>query len=209
LEGYEMKVLPLFATPMGIQELTVDSDQIEQVLESLSYQPINVPMSNRCSVSTDFDLLKKPELQDLRDKILSAIQDFSVNYVGSKPAQFRLERSWATRTQPGESSAIHNHMNSMYSAVFYNRIEPKRTAIKFFNFQSPRAYDLGRALDTPFNTQTWTFFPQPQNLIIFPAYLYHTILENMGSQVRYSIACNFNPTGNYGFGDSEIKEDLL
>jgi uncharacterized protein (TIGR02466 family) len=205
----DMKVLPLFATPFGSTLLSVDTDKIERALIELEYQKINVPMSNGCSVSKSMDILDGESFQELKTQIQSAVINFSEQYIGSRPTQFQIQRSWATRAEPGQASAAHNHLNSMYSAVYYNQIEARRTAIRFFNFHSPRAYDLGKAQDTPYNLNSWTYFPQPKNLIIFPAYLHHTIVENMGSQVRYSVACNINPTGTYGIGDSEIKGGTL
>ena len=60
-----------------------------------------------------------------------------------------------------------------------------------------------------YNSNDWTFVPEPRQLIFFPSYLSHVIKENKSNKVRHSVAFNIVPIGEYGNGDSTYNTDWV
>lgn len=201
-----IKTFPIFATPVGMVQLDdVDQTLIENRLASLEYVRTQTPLKNRCSMSKDLYILNKQELSQLKSVIMEKVKEFNTLIVGNEDCDFAMTTSWATKTAPGETSTSHNHKNSKYSAVYYNKIHSQMGGIFFSNYDCRDSFGIGIEHPTPYNADGWPVYPEDKTLIIFPSYLYHTIMENRGNQIRYSIACNFLPIGNFGAGDSRIQ----
>ena len=54
---------------------------------------------------------------------------------------------------------------------------------------------------------SWSIKPEVKKMILFPSYLEHAILEHNEDTIRYSLAFNLYPVGEYGIGDSTHNTD--
>ena len=201
----EIATIPLFAIPLTVYEIEhINQEKIEEVLKSVEYEPIT--KHKHSSVSKTLYLLnEEKELQGLKVKLESVINHYSENIIGNKPCNFKTTTSWSTRTDPGQGSDIHKHSNNIFSAVYYNKTHDNMGSIRFYDYFNKSGYDIGEKNYTIFNSTSWDVKPKDKYLVIFPAYLRHSITINESNQTRYSIACNFHPTGSYGNGDSKIS----
>ena len=98
---------------------------------------------------------------------------------------------WATVLAKGAAHRAHSHPNNFLSAVFYLRVHPGADTI---NFHDPRpqtgiirppVFEL-----TAENTDQVVVRVQNGTLLLFPAYLEHSVDASMGDVERVSISFN-------------------
>jgi len=198
----EIATIPLFATPLTIYEIEhINQEKIEEILKSVKYKTID-KLPNHSCISESLNILNEHEdLKGLKVKIEQAIDNFSQKIIGNVETKLSLTTSWATKTEPGEISDIHKHSNNMFSAVYYNY---KTSPIRFFKYNNETNMEISPEKYTIYNSNYWDITPLDRFLVVFPSYLRHSIVRNKSGSSRYSVACNFHPTGNYGRGDSRL-----
>ena len=202
----ELATIPLFATPVTIYEMEfVDQKSINKILHSVKYDIID-KKPNHSSISNSLNILREhEELKGLKVKIDQAINNYSELIIGNSECKFELTSSWATKSEPGQSSEEHSHSNNMFSAVYYNDNAENTGNIRFFLSNSQSSFQINPKNYTVFNSNYWDLPVKEKTLIVFPSYLKHAIMKNKSDKIRYSIACNYHPIGLYGQGDSLVN----
>lgn len=98
---------------------------------------------------------------------------------------------WATVLAPGAAHRAHSHPNNFLSAVYYVRVPPGADAI---NFHDPRAQTA--ILRPPVseltaeNTDQVVVRVRGGTLLVFPAYLQHSVDANASGEERMSLSFN-------------------
>ena len=84
-------------------------------------------MSIFTEISKNSQLLK--EMPEIKSAMLVSLKKYTTNVLKYKN-DFKVTTSWFTKTEQNQFSIMHNHANSMFSAVYYfgNNINSK---IKF------------------------------------------------------------------------------
>ena len=104
---------------------------------------------------------------------------------------FEISACWATVLATGATHRVHHHPNNYLSAVYYLRTQPGADTI---NFHDPRN-QTGilkppvTALTTE-NTDQVVVRVRNGTLLIFPAYLQHSVDANASEEERISISFN-------------------
>ena len=112
----EIATIPLFATPLTVYEIEhINQEKIEEILKSIKYKTID-KLPNHSCISESLNILNEHEdLKGLKVKIDQAIDNFSQKIIGNTETKLSLTTSWATKTEPGETSDIHKHSNNIIS----------------------------------------------------------------------------------------------
>jgi len=201
------QVLPLFAEPIALFTLKMDSQDVLKEIKSLKFIPRVSDYSNAHDKynygSESFDILSKgPHLKCLEAAITNACEHF-IKEIGEYKTDFRITNSWATKVKPGGYAARHYHANSWLSGIYYPIGDPSFAV----RFHSPRktAYDFQPLKFNVFNSMAWTCVAKDNLLILFNSILDHEILTNQSKSTRYSIAFNVLPKGTIGKGDGHVK----
>jgi uncharacterized protein (TIGR02466 family) len=104
---------------------------------------------------------------------------------------FEITGSWATVLAPGAAHRAHSHPNNFLSAVYYVRTAPGADTI---NFHDPRLQTgiLRPPVTelTDANTDQVVVRVKDGTLLLFPAWLQHSVDENTSGQERVSISFN-------------------
>ncbi len=123
--------------------------------------------------------------------------------------QFKITTSWMTKLGVGESVHYHNHLNSLWSGVFYfDEYTENSCALQFRN---PIAHTLPLAIGKSKHnvmTKDCAIPPKHNLLIFFPSWIYHYSQPNMEKE-RKCLAFNFMPKGQIGFGDSSYDPSWM
>ena len=100
---------------------------------------------------------------------------------------YNIIQSWMTKTRKGEITTIHNHGMFDIAGVYYYQTNTQDGAIKFLNSNA------GMAASQTF-LKEYDVSVQPQNglLILFPAWLNHTVEMNNTDSERMSLSFNIN-----------------
>jgi len=98
---------------------------------------------------------------------------------------------WANVNSTGTSHAIHSHPNNFLSGVYYVQIQPGADTV---NFHDPRPQtSIIRPPVTELtaqNTDQVVVQVSKGTLLMFPAYLWHSVARNESDELRISISFN-------------------
>jgi uncharacterized protein (TIGR02466 family) len=152
--------------------------------------------------SNNKKVLDQLKYKNLKKQVMKEFYEYSHEILNYKNNKFKMTTSWFTKSNRNQESIYHNHNNCMFSGVLYLKIDKNSGGINFNNpenirFQlKPTKYDI-------LNARDFTIEPKIGNIIFFPSEMHHKILPNNSNEERISLAFNFLPIGNIGYGDSQ------
>ena len=86
----------------------------------------------------------------------------------------------------------HNHPNAHFSGVFYLQATAQSGKIIFRDPREARSMHAPDYLErTNLNSDVVSIPPTPGNLLVFPAWLYHGVEQNLSDEERISLSFNF------------------
>ena len=150
--------------------------------------------SNRQSNETF--ILDKPELSNIRAFIEDKINFYTSNILASD-SKLVITQSWLNKNGKGEYHAEHMHPNSMFSGVWYPKIDETMPPIKFVN-SIKRDISITPLNYNQFNSTSFEIPMKSGELIIFPSNLLHSVAPNTSNNERISLSFNTWPKGSMG-----------
>jgi uncharacterized protein (TIGR02466 family) len=130
------------------------------------------------------------EFQDLvspvRDAVASILQFLRIGY-----DPFEITACWATILAPGAEHRVHDHPNNFLSGVYYLRTHAGADTINFHDPRSQAGIIRPPVTElTAENTEQVVLRVTDGTLLLFPAYLRHSVDVNASSANRISISFN-------------------
>ena len=112
-----------------------------------------------------------------------------------------LGNMWANINPPGGMNMPHIHSNALFSGVYYVKSQPQSGRLKIYDpRQGSQLYmpmrksgDPGRDMWKDANIE-----PITGRIIMFPAWLWHSVEENKSDDIRISVSFNFIQDGFNG-----------
>ncbi len=104
---------------------------------------------------------------------------------------FEITGLWANIAAPGGSVRTHSHPNNFLSGVYYVQVQPGADTINFHDprpqtgIVRPPATEL-----TAYNTDQVVVTVEEGTLVIFPAWLTHSVDANRSDRCRISVSFN-------------------
>jgi uncharacterized protein (TIGR02466 family) len=133
---------------------------------------------------------RKPELAELIAHIERAAREV-LTFLKVADAPFHITGCWINVLEPGGTHAIHSHPNNFLSGVYYLRSQAGADTI---NFHDPRPQtSIIRPPITELSTYNTDQVVVPVSegtLLVFPAWLPHSVSANTSAQARVSISFN-------------------
>ena len=209
------EMIPLFSVPL----IKMNIGQMDQVsmawIRGLDYpsqgtgtdhSDDDLPMMNR-----GMKILEKPQMKDLRYKIQNALNYFVDDVLGIVQ-NFQITTSWVNKTSKSEYIDKHSHPNSIISGVYYVDTTRKCAPIIFskphmypnITFQNIQLAYSGENKNQ-YNTDYYGVNPIPGDLLMFPSWLEHEVLEQGSEHDRISLAFKSYPKGDIGEGTKQLK----
>jgi uncharacterized protein (TIGR02466 family) len=104
---------------------------------------------------------------------------------------FEITACWATVLAPGAEHRAHDHPNNFLSGVYYLRTHPGADTISFHDPRSQASIIRPPVAElTAENTDQVVVRVSNGTLLLFPAYLRHSVAANSGKEERISISFN-------------------
>jgi uncharacterized protein (TIGR02466 family) len=104
---------------------------------------------------------------------------------------FEISAGWATILATGAAHRVHHHPNNYLSAVYYLRTHPGADSINFHDPRSQAGVIRPPVVDlTANNTDQVVIRVRNGTLLVFPAYLQHSVDANASAEERISISFN-------------------
>ncbi len=201
-------VLPLFSSPVYTATIEENLEDVFESIKKLKYIP-----ANNCGTYTSLnetrDILSK--FPSLKKSLLDEFNHYKDTCLHYEDTDFFITTSWVTKCTPNSLSHRHNHQNALYSGVLYFQEGEDFGGIRFSNeniipqqilLKEPTEWNL-------LNSSSWVIKPAPNQVVIFPSYLYHEVTFHSANEDRYSLAFNLFPKGPLGKSDSLLDFNMM
>ena len=199
----------LFPTPVYIAKR--DSDLIpreEKEIEKIIQEGMQKNTGNSSSINS---YIFNENLKELKQFCEQQIRIYVKDIINPKKGlDFYITQSWLNIVKPGEFHHNHAHNNSIISGVFYLATE-KDDNITFEdeNFKIKQQINFEPKEWNVLNAVTWSFPAVINELILFPSWLNHRVLENEKATTdRISISFNTFVKGTLGV-QANLNELIL
>ena len=103
----------------------------------------------------------------------------------------KMEAMWSIINKKGSFNIQHNHPNAYLSSAYYVRYPEKSGSIKFFDPREQKNIRYPKIKNyTDISAVITEITPKEGDLLIFPAYLYHSVGENLSEHDRIIVSFN-------------------
>lgn len=195
-----MNIKTFFGVPFYHSNIPLENEIIE-FIKNLEYEKIKVNYRHTASHSKTSYVLNLNELYDLKKHILTHSKYFLHDILKiSKNINFNLKNSWVMKHEKGDSGQKHFHNNSMYSGVVYLQVNDNTGYFSIHSKNTHCLINLKYDEYNQYNSLIANFLPQNGDIFLFPSDLEHSIQENESDVVRYCVAFNFFPEGDFSIG---------
>ncbi len=182
------EIHPIF--PTFVWKLQLRRDLVQPVLDLIARLRPPGELARGSAWQSAHDLHQLAELRELvasfHDAVRSVLRFLRVGH-----DDFAITGCWANLYAPGAVHRMHTHPNNFLSGVYYLRTADGADTI---NFHDPRAQ--AAVIRPPVtaltgeNTDQVVMPVEPGVLLLFPAYLPHSVDENRSTTLRASLSFN-------------------
>jgi len=142
-------------------------------------------------LQTEQTLHLRPEMSVLVELASGAVESI-LDFLKVEHAGFAITGCWANVGAPGSPHKMHSHPNNFLSGVYYVRAPEGGNAISFHDPRpQPAIIAPPRTEMGPANAAKADLKVEEGDLVIFPAWLFHSVPINRGHENRVSVAFNF------------------
>ena len=191
-----MIIEKFFPTIVYGKDVQLNNNQLAQDIVNWSNQDKGVSKTNYKGWHSTTDMGQKPEYQQLVTELLRMQKEIYENEHIDRHAT--LGNMWANINPPGGMNQPHIHPNALFSGVYYVKSPPNCGRLKVMDprpgiqFTMPirKPGDPGKDMWRDVNIE-----PVVGRIIMFPAWLWHSVEENKSNDIRISISFNFIQDG--------------
>lgn len=202
------KVNNLFSIPLYTSKLDPIDPVTMKKLKAFEYTENGyLNYDDQHFETADRHILDHEEFKSLRYQIQKHINHFVYEVIGAEKKQrWEITTSWVNKSPPKEGNHfVHYHANSLISGVLYLEVNKDTGAIcfhkdKFYNNLWGETLCIDFETVTEYNTKVIGITPSQFDILLFPSFLTHSVLNNDSDIDRYSLAFNVFPRGTIGEG---------
>ena len=191
-----MIIEKFFPTIVYGKDVQLDNNKLAQDIVNWSNQDKGVSKTNYKGWHSTTDMGQKPEYQQLVTELLRMQNEIYDNEHIDRHA--RLGNMWANINPTDGMNQPHIHPNSLFSGVYYVKSQPNAGRLKIYDprpgvqFIMPtrKPGNPGRDMWRDANIE-----PVVGRIIMFPAWLWHSVEPNKSNDLRISVSFNFIQDG--------------
>lgn len=195
-----MEVAKHFSTPFWHGKLELDTQSI--ATKCLAMRSNNYPhriQSNRGGwQSRDIRLDTVAEFSQLNQQLVEKLDVIAKSISIDPEIKFRLSNAWVNINNRDNYNIRHTHIGSALSAVVYIQVDDYTGKIHFYNDDSPmKHYPFRPPPKKNYFRFEEEFIPYPGMLLVFPAWIPHSVDPSQSNLERISIAVNIRVQDAY------------
>ena len=191
----------LFPTPVYVADIKHPTlnQNLERDIIAWSKEDKGIKRTNVKGWHSTTNMHERPEFKNLVNMLYACQKTiYEQEYYESEPV---LGNMWANINPPGGMNMPHLHPNCLFSGVYYVKSNPKSGRLKIMD-PRPGAQmympirkegDPGRDMWRDANIE-----PVEGRIIMFPAWLWHSVEPNQSDDIRISVSFNFIQDGFNG-----------
>lgn len=207
VEHIKQEVQALFATPIYFSQLerNFSNEELQFIENSKKDCVVNI---NKNKTSSNQYVLEEKEMINLKQELMLRLdQYFKLVEESEDDVKLYITQSWINFNEPNTSHHEHMHPNSFLSGVLYINAVENLDFIRFLHPRDPLFQFENKKKFNIFNSGVWDFPVKTKQILLFPSYLKHCVLENFSNHERISLSFNVffkGKIGNYATS-SELK----
>tara|TARA_B100000287_G_scaffold380129_1_gene383646 strand:+ start:169 stop:759 length:591 start_codon:yes stop_codon:yes gene_type:complete len=190
------KFFPTFVYGKDVQ---LDNNKLAQDIINWSNQDKGVQKTNYKGWHSTTDMANKPEYSPLVTELFRMQKEIYDNEHLDRNAF--LGNMWANINPPGSMNQPHVHPNALFSGVYYVKSQPQSGRLKIYDprpgiqtiMPVRKSGNPGKDLWREAHLE-----PIVGRIIMFPAWLWHSVEENRSNDIRISVSFNFVQDGFNG-----------
>ena len=191
-----MIIEKFFPTIVYGKDVQLDNNKLAQDIVNWSNQDKGVSKTNYKGWHSTTDMGQKPEYQKLVTELLRMQKEIYDNEHIDRHA--RLGNMWANINPTDGMNQPHIHPNSLFSGVYYVKSQPNAGRLKIYDprpgvqliMPTRKPGNPGRDMWRDANIE-----PVVGRIIMFPAWLWHSVEPNKSNDLRISVSFNFIQDG--------------
>jgi uncharacterized protein (TIGR02466 family) len=191
-----MIIEKFFPTIVYGKDVQLDNNKLAQDIVNWSNQDKGVSKTNYKGWHSTTDMGQKPEYQQLVTELLRMQKEIYDNEHIDRHA--RLGNMWANINPTDGMNQPHIHPNSLFSGVYYVKSQPNAGRLKIYDprpgvqliMPTRKPGNPGRDMWRDANIE-----PVVGRIIMFPAWLWHSVEPNKSNDLRISVSFNFLQDG--------------
>ena len=191
-----MIIEKFFPTFIYAKDVQLNNNQLTQDIINWSNQDKGVSKTNYKGWHSTTDMADKPEYQQLITELMKMQKEVYDNeHIDRHP---RLCNMWANINPPDGMNQPHVHPNSLFSGVYYVKSQPKSGRLKIYDPRPGIQYSMPIRKPGNPGKDLWReayIDPIPGRIIMFPAWLWHSVEPNESNDIRISVSFNFIQDG--------------
>jgi len=200
----------LFGIPIYSDKIILNEKEIFYFL-NLEYKKLNQEYGYKTKNNY---VLDNDSIKTVKNQVLNHLNIFLFDYLKiKKNVNFKMLNSWCTRYETKANANGHLHSNSLFSGVFYIKVNKFSGQVRFHknNFWRnllPKCVNVEFDESNEFNGEYWQTLPEVGDLLLFPSFLEHSTLPNESNEERFCCAFNFYLEGQIGGDMNTLKIKL-
>ena len=191
-----MIIEKFFPTIVYGKDVQLDNNKLAQDIVNWSNQDKGVSKTNYKGWHSTTNMGQKPEYQQLVTELLRMQKEIYDNEHIDRHA--RLGNMWANINPTDGMNQPHIHPNSLFSGVYYVKSQPNAGRLKIYDprpgvqliMPTRKPGNPGRDMWRDANIE-----PVVGRIIMFPAWLWHSVEPNKSNDLRISVSFNFLQDG--------------
>ncbi len=193
------QILGLFPVPLYVVNRNANIDSTEEKeIEDIIKEGMH---ENNGNTTSNNSFIFKDRLKNIKQFCEKHIKIYVEKVITPKEKlDFYITQSWINVTKPNECHHEHSHPNSIISGVFYiSTIEDDKIT---FTDENAKIKEMPKIEPKEFhiwNSRTWLFPVNNNELILFPSWLRHQVdVNEKATTNRISLAFNTFARGTLG-----------
>ena len=187
-----------FPTPIYIADIKHPTlnQELERDIIAWSKQDKGIVRTNVQGWHSTTNMNELPQFKKLVDMLYECQRTvYQQEHYESEPV---LGNMWANINPPGGRNQSHIHSNSLFSGVYYIKVPPKSGKLKIYDPRPGAQFTMPTRKPGNPGKDLWrdaNLEPIPGRIIMFPAWLWHSVEENKSNDIRISVSFNFIQDG--------------
>ena len=181
-----------FPTNVYGKDIKLNNHELAQNIFNWSAQDPGVNKTNVKSWHSTTDMASKPEYHPLVDELMIMCKDvFKEEWLDREPV---LGNMWANINPKEGMNQPHIHPNSLFSGVYYVKSNPQAGRLKIYDPRPGAQIVMPNRREGQPPKHLWrdaNIDPIPGRIIMFPAWLWHSVEPNQSNDLRISVSFNF------------------
>jgi len=181
-----------FPTTVYGKDVQLDNAKLAQDIVNWSNQDQGVKKTNMNGWHSTTDMHTKLEYKVLVDELYKMQHEiFQEEWLDRRP---KLGNMWANINYSGGYNRPHVHPNCLFSGVYYVKSNPQAGRLKIYDPRPGSQIVMPNRKEGKPPKHLWrdaNIDPIPGRIIMFPAWLWHSVEPNQSNDLRISVSFNF------------------